>query len=92
MPEEGVLGSAALTKAQTQLPVLSPRDIQNRGRCSLEHLGESPECVNMSDLHTDWIASQLVHVAENLTQEIQKVPPCSLKEAERKPLLPRRFN
>lgn len=46
----------------------------------------------MSDLHTDWIASQLVHVAENLTQEIQKVPPCSLKEAERKPLLPRRFN
>lgn len=29
----------------------------------------------MSDLHTDWIASQLVHVAENLTQEIQKVPP-----------------
>lgn len=42
MPEEGVLGSVALTKAQTQLPVLSPRDIQRRGRCSLEHLGGKP--------------------------------------------------
>lgn len=93
MPEEGVLDSVPLTEAQTQLPVLSPRDIQHRGRCSLEHQGESPpECVNMSDFHTDWITSQLAHAAENLTQEIQKVPPCSLKEAERKPLLPPWFN